>query len=497
MLPGNTPALFGGELPLSSVDYLVVAGGGGGAGSSGSTGGGGGGAGGMLTGTLAITPGNLTVTVGAGGAGGPSANPCNGGSGGNSLFHTVTATGGGGGGFAASASAGNGGSGGGAAWNAATPGTGIAGQGNNGGANASQRGGAGGGGKSAVGANGAATGGAGGAGAASSISGASITYAGGGGGGGGLATAGGAGGAGGGGAGGNQAAGSPGTDGLGGGGGSAGQNGGGSLTLVGGKGGSGIVIISYPAPQRATGGTVTTVGANVIHTFTSLGFFSNDVAPPPVLLLHMDGANGSAVFTDASPYARGNATVVGNAQVSTAQSKFGGASALFDGTGDYLSYPTSADFDFGAGDFAIDAWIRITGGSARRYIASVTSATENGPITWGLDIEVGGQLRLQCSFDGTANNVALVGTTVLALNTWYHVAATRAGNVFRVFVDGVLENSVTISGSLYWISSPLAVGTRTSTPTATPWWVGYIEELRISKGIARWTANFTPPTGPY
>jgi len=218
---------------ITSVNYLVVAGGGGGYIA-------GGGAGGMLTGSLSVTPGTAyTVTVGAGG--GANAN------GANSVFASITSTGGGGGG---AGGAGNtGGSGGGGGYSNSAGGTGIAGQGNNGGSGNTNSGG-GGGGRGAAGSNApsAHVGGAGGAGLASSITGVSVTYAGGGGGGGTNQGSGGAGGSGGGGNGRNDGtAGNAGTPNTGGG---SGGNGSGLASSD--IGGSGVVIISYIIGNTAT-----------------------------------------------------------------------------------------------------------------------------------------------------------------------------------------------------------------------------------------------------
>ena len=211
---------------ITSVSYLVVAGGGGGYIA-------GGGAGGMLTGTLSVTPGTAyTVTVGRGG----TANV----NGANSVFASITSTGGGGGGAGGAGNAG--GSGGGGGYTSSAGGAGTAGQGNNGG-NGSANAGGGGGGRGAAGSTAPSThvGGAGGAGLASSISGVSVTYAGGGGGGGTNQGSGGSGGSGGGGNGRNDGtAGNAGTPNTGG-----GSGGNGTGAASGDIGGSGIVIISY------------------------------------------------------------------------------------------------------------------------------------------------------------------------------------------------------------------------------------------------------------
>ena len=273
--------------PLSSLtaSYLIVAGGGGGGfDSNGSAGGGG--AGGMLTGSGITIDTNSTylVTVGSGGAGASTSGIASGSSGTNSSFSLVPTIAIGGGYGGARASGGAGGSGGGACdgTNGAgnLGGAGTTGQGNAGGTavSGSYAGACGGGGAGAVGANntgGPNVGGNGGNGLQSSISGTATYYAGGGGGGGynGGSTRG-TGGLGGGGNGNNNGNGTPGTANTGGGGG-GGSSGNPTGIGAGQAGGSGIVIISYAGSvQQMAGGTVTIVGGNVIHTFTSSGYLA-------------------------------------------------------------------------------------------------------------------------------------------------------------------------------------------------------------------------------
>lgn len=260
--------------------YLVVGGGGGGGGQYYA---GGGGAGGYLTGTMSLNPSlSYTVTVGAGGVAG---NAARGGSGGSSVFNAITASGGGGGGANAASGQQDGASGasggGGASYGVSTTGAGGAGntpstspsQGNNGGSGNVGSGssynaaGGGGGGSGGTGSNASvAVGGNGGAGTSNSISGSALFYAGGGGGG---AEAG-TGGTGGSSVGGNGQVGTgtaatAGTANRGGGGGGTGYS------ANGGNGGSGVVIISYSGAQKFSGGIVTSVGGNTIHTFNTSG----------------------------------------------------------------------------------------------------------------------------------------------------------------------------------------------------------------------------------
>ncbi len=273
----------------NSVTYLVVGGGGGGGGRVG----GGGGGGGIKTGTITLASGSYAIAVGTGGAGGianPSTSLDKGGNGtGSSITGGTTSIithGGGGGGFSMGSgdrTGSSGGSGGGAGYSASTPmagGSSYAGEGHDGGAVATPGQGwaAGGGGYSTAGGTGSGSrAGDGGAGLVSTISGSSVTYGSGGGGGPelGYTIQGGFGGSG---AGdGNYVGGanSKGTNGRGGGGGGGGYDGDAGFSAPGGPGGSGVVIISYPVGSitGATGGTITTVGGNKIHTFTSNGTF--------------------------------------------------------------------------------------------------------------------------------------------------------------------------------------------------------------------------------
>jgi hypothetical protein len=197
------------------------------------------------------------------------------------------------------------------------------------------------------------------------------------------------------------------------------------------------------------------------------------------VLLHMNGSDASTTFTDSSSNAI-TVTGYGNAQLSTAQSKFGTASAYFDGTGDYLLTASSlAPLQMGTGDFTVEAFIRPTSSVAsyRTLIGLTTTDNETLYI-------LSGQLRWYIS--GTA-----AGT--IAVDTWYHVAASREGTSLRVFIDGTLVDTSTNSVDI--TAGRLSVG---ATGALTgEFFQGWIDELRITKGVARYTANFTAPTAPF
>lgn len=214
------------------------------------------------------------------------------------------------------------------------------------------------------------------------------------------------------------------------------------------------------------------------------------------VLLHMDGTDGSTTFTDVN--AGGSAhtwTASGNAQVDRADSKFGGASLLCDGTGDYLSTPDHADFTLGSSDFTIDLWFKnVAATGTQRTLVYHGAGGVAATVSVWLRLTTAGVIEALIS-NGTSFT-AIVGTTVFSdsLNTGrHHVAFVRHGNSIILFIDGVQEASGSFSGSVVDPSGSLYIaGTGGSTT-----WNGWIDEFRLSVGIARWTANFTPPLVAY
>lgn len=216
------------------------------------------------------------------------------------------------------------------------------------------------------------------------------------------------------------------------------------------------------------------------------------------ILLHMDGSNGSTTFTDVCAGATPHTfTASGNAQISTAQSKFGGAAGLFDGTGDCIRTPDSNDFTLGSGAWTYDLWFNRAGGDGtRRFLFGTASSGGAGGYTVSMELTAGNVLRAIVSTDGATANVDFSGTTTFTSSGWHHAALVRTGNTIKMFVDGTQEGgdkaySSTVNNSI----NQFGVGSFGE--FTSNMWNGYIDEFRLSVGIARWTANFTPPTRAY
>lgn len=219
------------------------------------------------------------------------------------------------------------------------------------------------------------------------------------------------------------------------------------------------------------------------------------------ILLTFDGADGATAILDTAANGGSNHawTAVDNAQVDTAQSKFGGSSGLFDGTGDYWSTPDHADFALGSGDFTIDTWFNCdaAGGTFRTIAGQLDAGVTPTNISFFLR-------RLTSNFIAVNVNVGstvyfIVGTTQFtnAVNTgWHHVAVVRTGDVLKLFLDGIQEGgNAAIIGTVNDSPNAFAVGRLGE--AAGQDWLGWIDEFRLSVGIARWTANFSPPSAAY
>lgn len=213
-----------------------------------------------------------------------------------------------------------------------------------------------------------------------------------------------------------------------------------------------------------------------------------------VSLMHYDGANGSTTFTDQKPRTW---TRFGSAQLSTAQSKFGGSSY----TPFAASSSIQSSFSAAIGatqDFTIEFWLRTTQNTTGKTIFDIrTSAAQRGLLITQPGTDPA-SLNFYCgNSDGTAFEVSLnSGAASLANNTWYHVAATRQGDTFRLFLNGNLAASTTSAALSIDFGPTISFGNNVGN-SSTVWFEGYLDELRITAGVCRYTASFTPPTMPF
>jgi len=211
-----------------------------------------------------------------------------------------------------------------------------------------------------------------------------------------------------------------------------------------------------------------------------------------LFLLHGEGADASTTFTDSSQYARAF-TPTGNAQIDTAQFKFGASSMLFDGSGDYLTCADSADFNLGTGDFTLDFWIRPNSPGTCRVFTFGRDETSPGGC-FQIALVTSTTMRFEIRND--AGSAQASGNTTLTNGAWSHLALVRSGNTFTLYVNGVSSLTLTDSGSYSAQADGFTFGARRLASSFDQAFTGWFDEIRFST-MARWTADFTPPTKAY
>lgn len=255
-------------------------------------------------------------------------------------------------------------------------------------------------------------------------------------------------------------------------------------------------IITCTVTATNAGGSTAATSAGTAAVLDADPYFAN-----VVLLCDFEGADGSTTFTDQS-LAPHTLTANGNAQVDTAQFKFGAASYLSDGTGDYISSPDSADWRLSAANsdqFTIEFWIRPSSTTpSNRAIAGQDSGIGGQSWLFWLDTTGSGQLTLWRATNGSDFAALATSSGLTWAVQWYHVAVDKdsSGKV-RIYRDGVMVASATPANSAFFDSgAALNIGAHASGTRA---WNGHLDEPRITKGVARFASDsgFTVPTAAY
>jgi hypothetical protein len=219
------------------------------------------------------------------------------------------------------------------------------------------------------------------------------------------------------------------------------------------------------------------------------------------LLLNGDGTNGSQVFNDLSSSPK-TVTAYSNAQISTSTKKFGTGAMYFDGNGDYLTFPANSSLALGAGDFTVEFWIYNTGNTNPIVNGVMCSAANTSIWTYYTG-------AWQITFGGTSNSLnfgwslssggsSYDGSTTITIptNIWSHVAFTRVGTTLKTFLNGTLSATNSLPSNFNFTTDGLfEIGRHDGRDNY--YLNGYLDDIRITKGIARYTTNFTPPTAAF
>jgi hypothetical protein len=229
--------------------------------------------------------------------------------------------------------------------------------------------------------------------------------------------------------------------------------------------------------QGIYSGTTITI-PNAPLTTTGYGSTSQSITGTISLLCNFTNAG---IFDNTG---KNNLETVGNAQIDTTTKKFGTGSMEFDGTTDYVVQPTSENYGYGTGDFTIEFWLYLNAVTGSKTIVSnLTSSSSTNPHLY---------MSTSSIRYYTVNADRITGGT-LSTGQWYHIALVRASGSTRLYIDGTQSGSTYTDANNYGATAPLGIGTYWSSgsPVTTDTLNGFIDDLRITKGVARY------PTEPF
>ena len=205
------------------------------------------------------------------------------------------------------------------------------------------------------------------------------------------------------------------------------------------------------------------------------------------LLLNM--ADGQAIDSTAQR----NLSLENGTNISTAQAKFGNSSLFFDGTTDTATVIGSENVNFGTANFTVEGWIRPASFSG--YKPNIISKWTNGSRGWAVRLVASGsgfKMRFTFSTDGS-NDSSLDATTVLAFDTWHHFAFVQNSNTVTCYANGTANGTISCS-TIFASTNPIILG---DWDTNQADYNGYIDDIRVTTGFARYTSNFTAPTAAF
>lgn len=254
-----------------------------------------------------------------------------------------------------------------------------------------------------------------------------------------------------------------------------------------------VSSVAATSPLASSGGTTPTLSMTQAdattdgwlsstdwNTFNNKAFAGD---PTVVLLVAMTGTAGSTDFPDTS-YEPATLTANGAAAIAATPSKFGGGSGSFNGSSAYITAPSAAAYNFGTGDFTLEAWVYLSAMSGDYF---VLSAAGSGGLFFGFrsGTNLGiGRAGVAWDYD-TPSGITTGG--------WYHVAVCRSGTSVRLFVDGnQVGTTQTLTHSYNLGVTNLCIGSQGGSFLFN----GYMDDVRASN-VARYTANFTPPAAPF
>jgi len=212
---------------------------------------------------------------------------------------------------------------------------------------------------------------------------------------------------------------------------------------------------------------------------------------------HFEGADASTTFTDVKG---ATGTAVGNASIQTDTSKFGASSGYFDGTGDYVTYPDSVNYEFD-GSFTLSGWVSLTptGSLDTSQPVPISKGSAADSSFWGVQI-LQSQLYFYAKTAAGASSYLNLNYGKSVVGGWHHIEVGRSASNLYLFLDGTLLGSTSSASTPELFGT---IGANANTLTLGAWgtganpYLGYLDDWLITKGVCRHTASFTPPAAPF
>lgn len=263
---------------------------------------------------------------------------------------------------------------------------------------------------------------------------------------------------------------------------------------------NGTLQVSYVRPSRegqlifaaSTLNEVTTAKAYVSVAPQGETFWQYDA-----LIMNMDGANNSTLLADHSKN-NYSFTKFGNVKISTSTGVSNSSSLVFDGAGSFVKIPVTP-FSFGTSNFTFEFWLNVDTTQTVSYpyvFGSSPYDSGGGFIIYlpGPGTGWGGTDRVYFQSSTGSNGPNLQSTSTFKGQGWKHVAITRSGSTFRLFVNGIQEGTATNSTANYTGTVPILGSSSSSGTAGSSWYKGYIDLFRVTNGACRYTSNFAAPT---